>query len=155
MDQVRLTNTMQQQEKRLHMTILTMLLDLAVGQAYSVYMELKLHKGTSKTSTTLHSFKQTICALLITPELEHWCKRKVELQLARTVTSKVAMMAVEILDDQVHQLIKNNGWKNNPSKAQDVHCLLCKLHGQQSTSIYGCIQFKNGFHVNSFTAYHI
>ena len=64
------------------------------------------------------------------------------------------MMAVEILDDQVHQLIQNNGWKNNASKVQDMHCLLCKLCRQQSKSIYGCMQYTNGFHVNCFTAYH-
>jgi hypothetical protein len=55
---------------------------------------------------------------------------------------------------KIHMLLQNKGKKKNNSSAQDDPCHLCKLRGFISKTIYGCPQYKVGFHVECFTAFH-
>jgi hypothetical protein len=65
MDQYRATLAMQRKEVRIHMTIWTFCLDLAITQAYAVYRKAATDKGEPYVS--FFKFKRRICAALIAP----------------------------------------------------------------------------------------
>jgi len=68
MDQLRSTNITRQREKRLHMTMFTMVLDLAIHQAYSIYI-LSVPNETRRKHNSLTTFKQQVALSLLLPEM--------------------------------------------------------------------------------------
>jgi len=158
MDQLRSTNITRRHEKRLYMTIFTMVLDLSVYQAYCVYMT-AIPNATKRRHKSILTFKQKIIESLIQPEMNRRsmsnAHRHNPVQILPTAsrTARAINEALGSIAEQ-HMLVKNKGWKKNNNKPQDVPCYLCRLRGMQLKTIYGCPQCQVGFHVECFTAYH-
>ncbi len=76
MDQLCSTNITQRRKKRLYMTMFTMCLDLAIHQAYCMYMALHPVRQDRKHKTLL-SFKGKVATFLIEPEMRRKMAKKV------------------------------------------------------------------------------
>ena len=150
MDQLRSTNPTRRRERRLGMTIFTLILDLAVNNAFALY-----NKVCPTLASTVHTreFKRKICEQLVKPYRHEKNKQKREESM--TYVSPV----VPSLSDSVgiiecpHALVKNE--LGPLGRRTEYCCYLCNiLHNKQKKTIYGCTGCNKGFHVECFTAFH-
>lgn len=65
MDQLRSTLVTQRREKRVHMTMLTYIMDLSVTQSFAIYQ--KINEGNAGERMSFLNFKYNICEPLFTP----------------------------------------------------------------------------------------
>jgi hypothetical protein len=167
MDQYRATLATQRREKRLHMTIFTYILDLAITQAYAVYQKVALERQDPVIS--YFSFKRNICNYLILPWKDS--RGRTDDTLLESTPNDNLLEDNDATDSQheggrvtiasslgaindPHMLVENLPRKKNQSGPQDIDCFLCRKMGKELKTIYSCIQCKKGFHVNCFTAFH-
>jgi len=158
MDQLRSTNITSRREKRLYMTMFTMVLDLAIHQAYSIYIS-SVPNETRRKHNSLTTFKQQVALSLLLPEMNKSqsavsiFENPVQILPSEGPTSRGINETLGGIS-KIHMLLRNKGTKKNNSSAQDDPCYLCKLRGFISKTIYGCPLCKVGFHVECFTAFH-
>ena len=150
MDQLRSTNPTRRREKRVEMTIFTLLLDLAVNNAFALYN--KMWPDLS-SSVTIREFKRNICEQLVLPHRDQRNKRKREVH-APFVSPVVPSPSLTIgCIECPHALVKNR--IGSKSRRTELNCHLCMiLHNKKKKTLYGCTGCHKGFHVECFTAYH-
>jgi hypothetical protein len=140
MDQRRATNPTRRKEQRLHMSLFTFVLDLAMLQAFA------LHQVIDARPNVLDfvSFKRSICESLVLPlrsQRKH-CKSS-EKENSNLMESVVGTVG----DSDGHLLIET-------INKTGIHCHFCLLRGVKRKTIYGCTKCGRGFHVNCYTAVH-
>ena len=136
MDQKRSTNPCRRKEMKLHMTLWTYYLDLAVIQGYAIFQVIN-----PSSRITLQDFKRDLCEEMVS-EYREVRKRKKEM---RTEVMSLENVMGSIGNDHclVETIGKKQGW-----------CYLCLQRGIKAKSIYGCTMCKKIFHVNCYTAVH-
>ena len=93
MDQRQSMNKMQQKEKRLNMTMFTLVLDLAIHNAFALYLWICEVENATEQQMSYHEFKQQIAVDLVAPYITQVkdCQKK------QTVTDGVYLWMVEWL----------------------------------------------------------
>ena len=134
-DQKRSTNPTKRREKRLHMSMFTYILDMAVLQAHNVFQTLKPDNNVS-----LVQFKRSLCEAFVNDHR----KRK---NGPDDGSNRIVLEEVLGSNSHPHMLIENKNKK-------DINCYFCLLRGKKRKTIYGCVKCGKGFHVNCYTAYH-
>jgi hypothetical protein len=125
MDQLRSTNITRQREKRLHMTMFTMVLDLAIHQAYSIYISL-VPNETNRKHNSLTTFKQQVALSLILLEMNK-CQSAasiIENPVQMLPTARPTSRGInETLGgiSEIHMLLQNKG------KEEQFLCIGCYL----------------------------
>jgi hypothetical protein len=146
MDQIRSSCPTHRCEKRVSMTLFTMILDLAIINARAIY-----NKVCGQKHYTLTAFKQALCEQLVMPLV------RLKEERNRRVTSEVRYQSPAVDDvvgsvDSTHYLmnLKHNakGWVG------DSHCYLCLIFEKKLKMHFGCIQCRKAFHPSCFTAFH-
>ena len=146
MDQQRSTNPTRRNEKRLSMTMFTLLLDLAVHNAFSLHCWLVEHDEEGVIQEIKYrEFKRRIATLLVGPYLTY--KREKLLRSKYHYNTDVEHILGESSSDHMILPTKNN---------QRIQCHLCKLvdNSKQRKSSYCCSICGVGFHPECFTAFH-
>jgi hypothetical protein len=148
-------NITQHRKKRLYMAMFTMCLDLAIHQAYCMYMALHPVKQNRKHKTLL-SFKGKVATFLIGLEMRRKTTKKANLVVSLPNARQTALNINETLGriEEGRMVVRNLGKKKFPDSSQDAPCYLHKLRGFMSRTIYGCPSCKAVFHVECFTAFH-
>jgi hypothetical protein len=144
MDQLRSACPTRRREKRVSMTMLTLILDLSILNSRAVYNKLCL--GDPFTVT---AFKQKLCEQLVTPALR-------ERQSAPTVQpvpyEQPRLDAVLGVLNTTHYII--NLSFNAKGRQADAHCYLCLLFGKKLKTRFGCMDCQKAFHPTCYTAFH-
>jgi hypothetical protein len=144
MDQICSSYPTRRREKRVSMTLLTLILDLPIINAQAIYKKLQFG-----TEFTLTCFKQGLCEQLVTP--------LVRLKQNETVTPDIPYQRPNI-DEVVGSLDSNhylmNLKRNVAGRPADAHCYLCLLFRKKLKTRFGCVQCKKAFHSQCFTAFH-
>ena len=143
MDQLRSTNPTKRKEMRLHMTVFTLCLDIAVNNAFCI---LKLiDPKRAKRLKNIREFKSEICSLMtMAHRTDRTRKRRHAAVIAATPPNRQQQVG-EI--DSLHMILPNKGRKG-------IHCHMCLMRGLKLKTIYGCIQCRRGYHPECFTAMH-
>ena len=156
MDQRRSTNPTRRVEKRLHMSLFTLFLDLAMHNAYAVFQKIDPQKANC---TAYREFKRIIAEQLVSPLVAEAEERQKKKEKSTPKTSPaVANGVLGSTTGTVHMLLENK-------EKQDENCFLCMLRWKNDPdtgekwvpklrTIYGCCDCKKGFHVNCFAAFH-
>jgi hypothetical protein len=147
MDQIRSTNITQRREKRLHMTMWTMFLDLAIHNAYCIFLN-SASGEVKRKHQSLSSFKNAVAKQLIQQQLD----RKKKNEASNRSTS--LEMNNDLGGIESSHMIVRNLKRDGMNKTRDVNCYLCKLRKLEITTQYCCAECKVGFHPKCFTAYH-
>lgn len=156
LDQRRSTNPTRQVEKKLHMSLFTLYLDLSVHNAYALFQKID---PSMATKVQYREFKRRIAEQLVAPFLtileNKQANRKVATNKPLALHSNLTLGSTH---GTMHILLEN---KNK----LDENCFLCMLRSKidpdtkerwtpKLRTIYGCCQCKKGFHVNCFSAMH-
>jgi hypothetical protein len=117
MDQIRSSCPTRHREKRVSMTLFTLVLDLAIINAQAIYKKLQFG-----ADITLTSFKQGLCEQLVAP--------LVRIKQNETVTPEIPYQRPNIAKvigslDSSHYLM--NLKRNAIGRPADAHCYLCLL----------------------------
>jgi hypothetical protein len=147
MDQIRSANITRRKERHLHMSMWTMVLDLAVHNGYAMYKWiLDNHPKQIEIKDKIHSFrefKRQVAEGLVIPYMEQKQKKG------------------QINRDGCHQSCILDYIESNKKRAQ-VACRLCsvfdksvgkKVQKSSQTSYY-CNSCNHGFHTTCFEFYH-
>ena len=144
-DQYRSTNPMTRKERRVPLSIFTFLLDASVQNAFAIRKTID-----PQSSCDYREFKRFIAEQLVIPYLNE--KKNQSVRRARSTgdndEGEGEVSLGSILSN--HMLLENDGKRS-------ANCYLCSLMTKDTTkrtSIYGCVQCKQAFHVNCFTLYH-
>lgn len=141
MDQIRSTNVTRRREKRLSMTILTMVLDLCIHNAFSIHNHIN-----PESKMRFNEFKYSVANQLIQLYTENNTSKRKSLQQASVNASLEATIGST---ESSHMLLENQ-------QGKFVECILCstmKIEPKKETK-YACTQCKKGYHVNCFAAMH-
>lgn len=156
MDQRRSTNPTRRVEKRLYMSIFTLYLDLAVHNAFALFLKLD---GENARSISFREFKRQIAQQLVSSQINAAESKRINKENTVPKTSPAAnQYIIGTTSGTNHMSLENKGKK-------DANCFLCMLRWKIDSetkekwipklrTIYGCTECKKGFHVNCFSAYH-
>lgn len=150
MDQRRSTNPTRGNEKRLSMTLFTLILDLAVHNAFSLYLWLLETGNIKETKLTYREFKRRIVVDLVTPYLNQTNVRQKKQKHSENASSLDARQSNMIDEDlSEHFLLPTLDKKQ-------IQCFLCKTldNSKQRKDSYCCSKCEVGFHPECFTAFH-
>lgn len=144
MDQHRSTNPTRRKEKRLPMTIFTLLLDLSVHNAYALHKVLEPSRQIS-----YREFKWGISEKLVEAHLLSRNRRP------RREDGENSGHSTGPGIERMGDIMLNHMLLENVNKT-GVVCYLCHVldNSKRRSTIYGCAQCGKGFHVNCFTMYH-
>jgi hypothetical protein len=146
MDQIRSSYPTRRREKRVSMTLFTMILDLAIINARAIYNKLYRQKNY-----TLTNFKQALCEQLVMPLVRSREER------SQRVTPEVRHQSPAVDDvvgsvDSTHYLM--NLKRNAKGRVGDANCYLCLIFQKKLKTRFGCVQCQKAFHPTCFTAFH-
>jgi hypothetical protein len=136
MDQIRSSCPTRRREKRVSMTLFSLVLDFSIINARAIYQKLNFGK-----ELTLTPFKQILCEQHVQP--------LVRLKESRNVTTEICYQWPNIDDvvgsvDSTHYLM--NLKQNQKGHAADSHCYLCLLFHKKLKTRFGCVQCHKAFH---------
>jgi hypothetical protein len=158
MDQYRSTLATQRKEMRLQMTLFTYLLDLAISQAFALHQNMASNQRDKPIS--FFNFKRKVCEQLVTPWITAAQRRSRTSPDISQHTNERSQEGNPTIEqtlgtiDETHMLVENLPRRSNLSCPQDIGCFICRKMGKELKTSYSCVQFKKGFHVNCFTAFH-
>ena len=142
-DQYRSNNPTARKEKCVPLSIFTFLLDASVQNAFAIQKIID-----PKSSCEFREFKQVIAEKLVLPYLNEKRNQKVQRARSNREIDEGEVRLGSILSN--HMLLESDGKRS-------ANCYLCTIMAKDTTkrtSIYGCVQCKQAFHVNCFTLYH-
>ena len=150
MDQRRSTNPTRRNEKRLSMTIFTLILDLAVHNAFAMYGWLCEVRNISDEEISYCEFKRRIAVDLVAFHLSVIESRQEKQRISDGVPPLDGRMDEIIGEDvSMHLLLPTLEKKR-------IQCYLCKIldNSKQRKDHYCCTTCRVGFHPECFTAFH-
>ena len=117
------------------MTIFTLILDLAVINAYALFKKIKPDENV-----TIREFKRLICEQLCLPQQKRNSRN--DRENGETITSECLSQGIGSIASK-HVIVMNR--KTN-GRVSTVNCHLCSLLGQRRSTRYGCIACQKCFH---------
>ena len=128
--------------------MLTLMLDLAVHNAFALYLWLREAHNTTEQEISYREFKQQIAIDVVSPHVA-----------AVENKNKKASEGISPLDGRMIEVIGED-FSNHlllPTlERQRIQCYLCKIldNSKQRKDSYCCTTCRVGFHPECFTAFH-
>jgi hypothetical protein len=160
MDQRRQPVACQRREKRVNMSVFTMIMDLACSNGYAVSCALSLNY---KEKVTFREFKRRVADQMTSPWVisakQRRQKRTAGQKRKRTDPDTEEAVDDAILDPLTSHILSDNALRKDGYR-KDSECYLCAVMGKQYTGIdtkktkMGCFKCQQCYHLKCFNLRH-